>query len=185
MSDTEPPSELVPTPDDLVAVVAQMVEGQWPVTEDERGAFFKRIGFESGTQIDLGPNSSNVEMFELSTERLGKLSGAWNAYNRKFMGLYFHPYTFAEPNVLATRRGYDEIWLKLTDLFGQPTRPWDDEEVPPSIWKVNGRDIGTHYFNTNHSGVLLSVEDSELAAAAETEAHNQQVKRPREMNTPE
>lgn len=146
MSITELPSDLVPVPAALVAVVAELVAGPWPVGEDERESLFKRLGFKSGARVELGRDASTSEMFKLSTELPGQLSANWHAYHGKFMGVFFNPYSFIEPDVPAARRGHDEIWHKLKGLHGQPTRPWDNEEVPPIIWKVNGRDIVMHYF---------------------------------------
>ncbi len=56
------------------------------------------------------------------------------------------------------------------DLYGRPTRPWEDEEVPPSIWKVNSRQIVMHLFTMRDSSLMLSISDEELSAAAESEA---------------
>lgn len=184
MSITESPSELLPAPAALVAVVTELVTGSWPVGEDEHESLFKRLGFKSGVRVDLGRESSGSEMFELSTELPGELSPNWHAYHGKFMGVSFNPYSFIEPDVPEARRGHDEIWDKLRDLYGQPTRPWDNEEVPPSIWKVNGRDIVMHYFSTLHSGMILSITDTALSEAAEAEAHNDWTKRSGETIEP-
>lgn len=184
MSITELPSDLVPVPSVLVTVVTDLVTGPWPVGEDERESLFKRLGFKSGARVELGRDASGTEMFELSTELPGQLSANWQAYRGKFMGVFFNPYSFIEPDVPAARRGHDEIWHKLKGLYGQPTRPWDNEEVPPSIWKVNGRDIVMHYFNTLHSGMLLSITDTALSEAAEAEAQNDWAKRSAETNEP-
>lgn len=184
MSITESPSDLVPVPSVLVAVVTDLVTGPWPAGEDERESLFKRLDFKSGARVELGRDASGSEMFGLSSELPGELSATWHAYHGKFMGVFFNPYSFIEPDVPASRRGHDEIWHNLKDLYGPPTHPWDNEEVPPSIWKVNGRDIVMHYFNSRHSAVLLSITDTALSEAAEAEAHNDWAKRSGETNKP-
>jgi hypothetical protein len=160
-----------------MAVVTELGTGFWPVGEDERESLFRRLSFKSGIRVELGRYASTSEMFKLSTELPGELSAAWHAYHGKFMGVFFSPYSFIDPDVPAARRGHDEIWHKLKNFYSQPTRPWDNEEVPPSIWKVNGRDIVMHYFNSLHSGVLLSITDTALSDAAEAEVHNDWAKR--------
>ncbi|AIY03937.1 hypothetical protein ART_4338 [Arthrobacter sp. PAMC 25486] len=50
-----------------------------------------------------------------------------------------------EPASPIARRGHDEIQRQLTALYGEPARPWDDEDIPPSSWKANGRDLMMHF----------------------------------------
>ncbi|MGP5690699.1 hypothetical protein [Glutamicibacter ardleyensis] len=70
----------------------------------------------------------------------------------------------------ATSLGHDAVSDMLTDLYGPPAKPWEDQEVPTSIWKVNKREIVTHLFTMRNSSLMLSISDQELAAAAENEA---------------
>jgi hypothetical protein len=86
------------------------------------------------------------------------------------MGINLQTYSVMEPESPTVRRGNDEIQGQLTALYGEPIRPWGDEEIQPSIWEVNGRVIVMHFFHLRDSGVMLSIDDSELAAAAEAEA---------------
>ncbi|MET3922313.1 hypothetical protein [Arthrobacter sp. UYEF20] len=173
MSSTEPLPELIPEPSALVALVTQLVEGRWSRSDEERQGLFKRLGFTSGARLDEAREGSTGETFALATELPGEVFTSWSSYNGRFMGICFRPYAFMEPGVPAALRGHDEVWNRLTDLYGQPTRPWDNEEVPPSIWKVNGRDIVPHFSDRRDSGMMLSIEDTELSAAAEAEAHNE------------
>ncbi len=169
MSTVEPRSELIPDPRTLVALVRQLVEGTWPRSDDERETLFKRLLFTSGDRIDQDSAGSPSAVYELSTELPGKVFASWSTYNGKSMSIDFHLYTFPEPAAPATRTGHDAIWDILTGLYGQPTRPWENEEVPPSIWIVNGREIVTHFFNRRDSALMLSISETELSAVGGAE----------------
>lgn len=106
----------------------------------------------------------------LSTGLPGDMFASWSSFKGRPLGVNLHPYSFREPASAISRRGHDEIQRQLTALYGQPFRPWDHEDIPPSIWKANGRDITMHFFHLRDSGVMLSIDDSEVAAAAEAEA---------------
>lgn len=172
MSTTEPRRETTPDPSALVAPVAQLVEGPWPRSGVEREGLFSRHRFTSGARFDQRSEGSLSASFALTNELPGDVFTSWDTYNGKFMGIHLHPYTFMEPAVPAARRGYEEVWTLLTGLYGPPTRPWEDEEVPPSIWKVNGCEIVTHFFGRRHSGMMLSISDAELSAAEEADARD-------------
>ena len=86
------------------------------------------------------------------------------------MSVHFHLYSFPEAQAPATRLGHDALTAKLAELYGPPIRPWEDQEVPPSIWMVHGREIDTHLFTRRESSLMLSISDEELAQAAEVEA---------------
>lgn len=170
MESTAQKQHLVPTPEALVTLVKELVECDWPETDDQRVALFLLLGFESRDEFERSPEDSNVRSFELATALPGEIFGTWDSYKGRFMGINLHPYSILEPGAAIARRGHDALQTLLTSVFGEPVRPWDDEEVPPSIWKVNGRDIVMHFFHRRDSGVMLSIDDAELAAAAEAEA---------------
>lgn len=86
------------------------------------------------------------------------------------MSVHFHLFTFPTAQAPETRLGQDAVSGMLTDLYGPPSRPWKDQEVPPSIWKVNHREIVTHLFTARESSLMLSISDEDLAVAAEAEA---------------
>lgn len=170
MNSTEPMPELVPTPSALVALVKQLVACVWPKSEEEREAFFRELGFASGAEFERGQCDSNTKSYALSTILPGDIFATWCSFNGDFMGINLQPYSVMEPESPTARRGHDEIQGQLTALYGEPIRPWDDEEIQPTIWEANARVIVMHFFHLRDSGVMLSIDDSELAAAAEAEA---------------
>ncbi len=172
MSTKAPRSELIPDPPTLAALVAQLVEGTWPRSDDERKNLFRRLLLTSGERLDQNSDGSPSATFRLSTELPGNVFASWSTYNGKLISIDFHLYTFPEPEAPATRAGHDAVWGILTGLYGQPTRPWEHEEVPPSIWKANGREIVTHFFNRRDSALMLSISDAVLSAAAAEESHD-------------
>ncbi|WP_160318829.1 hypothetical protein [Arthrobacter sp. ERGS1:01] len=110
-----------------------------------------------------------MESFTLLTEVPGISFASWDSFRGRFVGVHFHLYSFPEAQAPEARLGHDAVSDILTDLYGQPIRPWEDEEVPPSIWKVNGREIVTHLFTMHESTLMLSVSDEKLATAADAE----------------
>lgn len=166
----EPRTELIPDPAAIAALVAQLVEGTWPSSDEEREVLFQRLCFKSGERLDHGLEGSSTELFTLLTDMPGISFASWSSFHGLFMSVDFHFYPAAEPQALATRLGHDAVSDKLTDLYGRPIRPWGDEEVPPSIWKANSREIVTHLFTMRDSSLMLSVSDEELSVAAESEA---------------
>lgn len=166
----EPRSELIPDPATIAAMVAQLVEGTWPSSDQERETLFRHLLFKSGERLDHDSDGSSTASFALLTDLPGISFASWNSYRGRFMSVHFHLYAFPEAQVPATRLGHDAVSGMLTDLYGRPTKPWEDQEVPPSIWKVNKREIVTHLFAMRDSSLMLSISDEELAAAAEAEA---------------
>ncbi|MGA7206068.1 MAG: hypothetical protein WBX27_15700 [Specibacter sp.] len=170
MTAMEPQSELIPDPTTIAAVVAQLVEGTWPDSDEERVNLFERLLFKSGDRLDQDLEGSPSASFALSTELPGISFASWSTYNGKFMSIYFHVYSFPEAEPPASRLGHDAVWGILTDLYGQPTRLLNNEEVPPSSWKINGRELDLHFFNRRDSSLMLSISDGEISAAADAEA---------------
>lgn len=166
----EPQSELIPDPSAIAAVVAQLVEGKWPGSDAERENLFERLLFKSGERLNQGSEGSPSASFALVTELPGISFASWSTYNGRFVSISFHAYSFPEAEAPATKLGHDAVWDILTDLYGQPSRLLNNEEVPPSSWKVNGRKIDMHFFNRRDSSLMLSISDGELSAAVDTEA---------------
>lgn len=170
MSAPENRPELIPDPAALVKLVEQLVTRSWPRSDADRDALFKELGFSSGEQFEHDRAESATKQYALVTGLPGDVFAGWGAHNGHFMGINLQPYTSIQPNNPDTRRGYDDVRARLTALFGEPANAWDDGETPPCIWSVNGREITMHFFNGRHSGVMISVDDAELAASAEAAA---------------
>ncbi len=174
MTVLEPMPETVPEPGALVALVKQLAECVWPESDEQRAGLFRELGFESGAEFEPDRKASNTKHFALFTSQPGDMFASWSSFMGRFMGVTLQPYTVMEPASAISRRGHDEIQRQLTALYGEPVRPWGEEEIPPSIWQANGRDIMMHFFHRRDSSVMLSIDDSELAAAAEAEAVDRQ-----------
>ena len=168
----EPRSELIPDPATVAALVAQLVEGTWPSSDQEQETLFRRLHFKTGERLDHASDESSTASFTLFTEVPGIFFASWDSFRGKFLGVHFHLYAFPETQASASLLGHDLVSNNLTDLYGQPIRPWEDEEVPPSIWKANGREIVTHLFTMRDSILMLSISDEVFAADAEAEAIN-------------
>lgn len=163
-------SELIPSPAQIVELIEKLAEGIWPRSDAERKAFFTRLGFTTGARLDEPDEFSATAHYALLTPLPGELSTAWTAHNGHLMGVNMQPYTAMTPDNLTTRSGYDEVRKHLTALFGEPAHPWGDPLVPASVWNTNGRRIVVRFFNLRHSGMMVSVDDARLAAAAESAA---------------
>lgn len=170
MPTVEPQSELIPEPSAIAAVVAQLLEGKWPSTDEERANLFERLLFKSGERLDQDLEGSPSAFFTLVTKLPGISFASWSTYNGRLMSVHFHVYSFQEAKAPATRLGHDAVWGILTDLYGQPTRLLKNEEVPPSSWKINGREVDMDFFNRRDSSLMLSISDGELTAAADDAA---------------
>ena len=169
-----PQSELIPDPASVAALVAQLVEGTWPSSDEERETLFRRLHFKTGERLDHDSEGLATASFTLRADLPSVSFASWDAFRGRFMSVHFHLYAFPDAQASATRLGHHAVSGKLTALYGQPTRPWEDEEVPPSIWKVNRREIVTHFFTMRDSTLMLSISDEELAAEAEAvhKTHN-------------
>lgn len=87
----------------------------------------------------------------------------------KLLSVDFFLYNFPEPAAPLTRTGHDAVWDLLTELYGQPTRPWEHAEVPPSISKANGCEIPSQFFSGHDSQLMLSICGAVLSAGAKAE----------------
>ena len=168
----EPRSELIPDPATVAALVVQLVEGTWPSSDQERENLFRRLHFKTGERLDRDSDESSTASFTLLTDVPGISFASWDSFLGKFLGVHFHLYAFPEAQASVSLLGHDAVSSSLTDLYGQPIRPWEDEDVPPGIWKSNGREIVTHLFTMRDSTLMLSISDEVLAANAEAEAIN-------------
>ncbi|WP_104086421.1 hypothetical protein [Arthrobacter sp. GMC3] len=165
-------SALIPDPTTIVELVERVVEGMWPRSDSDRRALFHKLGFTSGARWDDPGDDSSTAHFALLTELPGVLSSSWTSYNGHFMGVSMQPYTDMAPNNPGTRTGYEAISAQLTELYGPAINPWHDPAVQTCIWNVNGRRIIIRFFNLQHSGIMLSVYDAGLAAAADAESRH-------------
>ncbi|WP_104092527.1 hypothetical protein [Arthrobacter sp. GMC3] len=170
MTEIEPTCELIPDPSAIADVVAQLVDGKWPGSDGERENLFERLLFKSGERLHQAAEGFAAESFALFTKLPGISFASWDAYDGKFMSVNLHAYSFPEAEAPITRLGHDAVWGILTDRYGQPARLLNNEEVPPSNWKVNGRDVDVHFFNRRDSSLMLSVSDGELSGRANAEA---------------
>ncbi len=162
-------SALIPEPTAVVELVESMVGGMWPRSDTSRRALFQRLGFVSGARWDDSADKSVTDHFALLTQLPGELSSSWTSHNGRFMGISMQPYTDMMPNNPIARLGYESVRAQLTELYGQPINPWHDPVVQTCIWNTNGRRIIIRFFNLQHSGMILSVFDAGLAAAADGE----------------
>lgn len=170
MFETGPLLELNPAPGTVVELVRKLVDEPWPRSDEERERLFAHIGFKSGSRYELENEESPHQMTELGISVGGRTLGSWNTYNREFLGVTVHLYSTQESGDPAAQIGFNELRIQFTELFGKPEHPWDNEETPPCIWEANGRTITTHLFRRRDSSVMLSVEDTALAAVAEDES---------------
>ncbi|MGA7207138.1 MAG: hypothetical protein WBX27_21200 [Specibacter sp.] len=162
--------QLVPWPGALVAVVEQLVSCPWPRSDEDRDTLFGQLEFVSGGPFAPNPDESTTKLFALATALPGDVHAGWVSHEGHFLGINLQPYTSMQPDNPATHRGYDEVRSRLTSLYGEATDVWDSEETPPCTWTVNGRVITMHLFSRRHSGMMLSVDDAELGAAADAAA---------------
>lgn len=68
-----------------------------------------------------------------------------------------------------TRPGFDALQAELSELYGAPERPWEDEDQSIRIWRCNGRSITMQLFDRRDSTVMLTVEDLVLASVIDSE----------------
>ncbi|MDO5745275.1 MAG: hypothetical protein Q4P23_12485 [Micrococcaceae bacterium] len=170
MSETEPVLELNPSPDSVVEIVKKLVDEPWPRSDEEREILFANLGFKSGSRYELENEESPHQMTDLDIGLGGQTPGSSDTYNKEFLGVSVHLYGTQESGDPAAQSGFNNLRMQLTELFGKPDHPWDNEETPPCIWEANGRTITTHLFNRRDSSVMLSVEDSALAASVEADS---------------
>jgi len=161
---------LIPDPAALMALVEELVNRPWPRSDEDRDELFELLGFSSGDEFDPDRADSTTKLFALNTALGGDVFAGWAAHDGHFMGINLQPYGSIKPDNPDTRRGYDDVRARLTALYGEPANAWADGQLPPCIWTVNGRQITMHFFNRRHSGMLLSVDDAEIAAASEIES---------------
>ncbi|MGP5690544.1 hypothetical protein [Glutamicibacter ardleyensis] len=171
MSETEPVLELTPAPDVIVDIVKKMIDKPWPRSDEERENLFAQLGIKSVSRHELKNDASPHQMTGLDIGLDGKIPGSWGTYNNEFLGVSVHLYGTRESGDPGAQSGFIKLRIQLTELFGEPNHPWDIEETPPCIWEANGRTITTHLFNHRDSCVMLSLEDSALAAIAEADSN--------------
>lgn len=170
MSETDFSLQMHPAPRTVAELVKKLVDAPWPRSDEERGKLFAHLGFKSGNQYKLENDESPHQMTELDICVDADPPGSWDTYNREFLGVTVHLYGTQKPGDPTAQSGFNELRIQFTEIFGEPEHPWDDGETAPCIWEANGRTITTHLFTRRDSSVMLSVEDTALAAVAEADA---------------
>lgn len=160
---------LVPPVGSLIALVKDLVECPWPDSEQQREALFRQLDFVSGPPIDDPGDGPGTRHFTLNTALPGEIFSLWASHRGRFMGINLQVYGAREPNSPTAWQGLGELRRQLTALYGPPTLPWEDQEVPPHIWAANGRTVVVHFFHARDSGVMLSIDDTAVATEAEAE----------------
>ncbi|MHA7175284.1 hypothetical protein ACX80D_01380 [Arthrobacter sp. Sr24] len=177
MNAQEPTNALNPDPAAIVSLVEKLVEGMWPRSDFDRKAWFERLGFVSGAAWDEASAVPAVAHYSLRTPLAGgEISSSWTSYSGKFLGISMQLYSSMSTDNPSTREGFADIHSQLTARYGEGSNPWHDPVVQACVWNVNGRRIVIRFFNLQHSGVMVSVDDAGLATASEAEA--------RRRNTP-
>ena len=171
MNAQEPTNVLNPDPAAIVSLVEKLVEGMWPRSDFDRKAWFERLGFISGAAWDEATAVPTVAHFSLRTPLAGgEISSSWTSYGSRFLGISMQLYSSMNTDNPSTREGFVDIHNRLTELYGEGSNPWHDPVVQACVWNVNGRRIVIRFFNLQHSGVMVSVDDAGLATASEAEA---------------
>lgn len=165
-----PAVELAPTPLTVAELVTKLVVMPWPRSVGEREVLFTELEFTSGKPLELENDDFPHQITELGTALGGAVRGSWDTYKQEFLGITLHLYSAQEPRNHAARAGFDELRSQLSQEFGQPKHPWEDEETPPCLWEANGRIITAHLFTHRDSSVMLSVEDAVLASIADDDS---------------
>lgn len=93
----------------------------------------------------------------------------WDTYRQQFLSVCTHLYGSLNPQDPVAQYGYEVLQAQLSQLYGAPERPWDDEDQPVCIWNCNGRSITLQLFDRRDSTVMLTVEDLALASIIEAE----------------
>ncbi|MFJ6418625.1 hypothetical protein [Paeniglutamicibacter sp. NPDC091659] len=170
MSETDPVLELNPEPGTVVELVKKLLDEPWPRSDEEREILFAHLGFKSGIRYELENEESPHQMTELDIGLGIQVLGSWDTYNQEFLGVTVQLYSTQESGGPAAQSGFNELRIQLSELFGKQDHPWDKEGTPPCIWEASGRTITTYLFNRRDSSVMLSVEDTALAAVAEADS---------------
>jgi hypothetical protein len=97
------------------------------------------------------------------------MAGEWDAV-RNGAGEHLFLFTSSGPAAPAARAGFRRLEDALVAEYGTATVPVGFEDAQMRAWSVGGRDISVQLFDRTDSTVMLSVEDHELAAAAERAA---------------
>ncbi|AIY01888.1 hypothetical protein ART_2289 [Arthrobacter sp. PAMC 25486] len=160
-----------PSPAAVVELVEKLVQGMWPRSDFDRKAWFERLGLVSGAAWDDAGTAPTVAHYSLRTPLAGgEISSSWTSYGARFLGISMQLYSSMQTDNPSTREGYDGIHTRLAALYGEGSNPWHDPVVQACVWNVNGRRIVIRFFNLQHSGVMVSVDDAGLASASEAEA---------------
>ncbi|WP_104110044.1 MULTISPECIES: hypothetical protein [unclassified Arthrobacter] len=171
MNAQEPTSVLNPDPAAVVGLVEKLVEGMWPRSDFDRKAWFERLGLITGAAWDEASAVPAVAHYSLRTPLAGgEISSSWTSYSGRFLGISMQLYSSMSTDNPSTRQGYESIHSQLTARYGEGNNPWHDPVVQACVWNVNGRRIVIRFFNLQHSGVMVSVDDAGLATASEAEA---------------
>lgn len=171
MNAQEPLNGLNPDPAAVVGLVETLVTGMWPRSDSDRKAWFEAHGLVTGAPWDDAGSAPAVSHYSLRTPLAGgEISSSWTSYGAKFLGISMQLYSSMQPDNPSTREGFVDIHSRLTKLYGEGSNPWHDPVVQACVWNVNGRRIVIRFFNLQHSGVMVSVDDAGLATASEAEA---------------
>jgi hypothetical protein len=159
----------LPAPATVVEFIRGLFVGEWPEAINDVAQFFRDHSIVPvGQSVDAQDDGLRILDIQVPVDGVGSTS--WTADADAFLGITLFLFESQTPDDVDTRAAYLDLQREFDAEFGPGVNAWEDEKDPPRRWDLGRFEVTTHYFHMKESQVMLSIEDREVAAAAEAKA---------------
>lgn len=155
----------------VVEFIQALSLAKWPADEVERTQYLK------ARDVSVLSDPEETGMRGLIIQRVAvpipDVSFATvSIFEGRFLGLTLHLYSSPLPDDPESRHAFVELRDTFNASFGAGKSLLGSAD-PPMVWHIGELDISTHFSSKRESGVMLSIENKNVAEIAEQSARPQ------------
>lgn len=173
---------LTPPPEAVADLLLQLIQQDWPTTDEERRCSFARLGLQDGDALPPGDAETDSEMRRIATSLPG-VDGISTMFRDEFLGLSLFCYDEPLDDGPAARAGHAGLRDEFDRRLGSPLEEWGPSNEPACLWESESLLIELYCFQRLRSGVMIGVSHAERSAA-HTAAHDTRESAPGPVRPP-
>lgn len=155
--------EPTPAPEAVADLVLQMIQRDWPTTEEERRRSFGVLGLEDRDPVPPGDEHES-EMRRFATSLPG-VDGISTMFRDEFLGLSVFCYDEPLDDGPAARAGLTGLRNELDRRLGSPLEEWGPPNEPACLWEPGPLLVELYCFQRLRSGLMVGVSHAARSAA--------------------
>lgn len=160
-------TELDPPACDVAALTFQILEGEWPTSDDQRQRFFALLGLYPGDGEATQDQQCPGTMWRTFDTPLPGVHGNGSMSDGALLGLCLFAYDEAGADGPQSRAAYPQLRAQLINRLGLPEEEWGPSNQPACSWTVEPLQIEMYCFQEHASGLMIGIHHAQRSAAFE------------------